>query len=108
MLKNKKFTLSVCVVLLASIVLILMLCLPKNKYDDKLIIGNDVSSIVDTYGEFEHTLYDIDGTVGQGWYVLKEASNGLFGSEYPTYYIIVFENNIASESYEYQGLYIGG
>lgn len=111
MLKNKKVLIVSFMVLLVIIIatLILTLCFPKSKYDDKLILGKNVSSIIDTYGEFDCTRRARDGTIDAGWYIIKEASNDIiFGSEYPLYYIIVFENDIAIKAYEYHGLYIGG
>lgn len=117
MTKNKKIILgilifvSVIVFLLSILIVSIHILRNRNdyNYDDDLIIGRNVTAIIDTYGEFEHTRRGKDGTIGSGWYILKEASGDiLLGSEYPKYYIIVFEDEIAVRAYEYHGLYTGG
>ena len=107
MTKNKKLvSIAVFILIIAILASCIYLFFNKNNsnYNDELIVGKDLSTIIDTYGEFEHIRYKTDGSVGAGWYVLKEAS--VFGNKKPTYYIIVFENDIAVGVYEHTGAYI--
>ena len=107
MIKNKKMiAIAVFILIIAILASCIFWFFNKNdsRYNDDLIIGKDLSTIVDTYGEFEHIRYKTDGSVGAGWYVLKKAS--FLGNKKPTYYIIVFEDDTAVGVYEHTGAYI--
>ncbi len=65
------------------------------KYNDRFIIGSNVSQIVDKYGEFDIVFDNLDKTKFSGGYLVKPERVGFLGTDWPEYYMILFENDIA-------------
>ena len=85
-----------------------------NSYNSKDIIGRDVSYIFEKYGEFDKVFYDEqENTIISGWYTIKERKplnifNIIkFGMTQDEYFVIVFENDEAINTYKRVGN-IGG
>lgn len=106
---KKKILISCCICIVVIIFLIILLRLysKSSKYDEEFIIGNNISIIVEEYGEFDKVFYDGSGMLVSGWYTLNEREPALVGVKEAKYLIINFENGIAVKVYERVGN-IGG
>ncbi|NTW96673.1 MAG: hypothetical protein HGB31_08655 [Erysipelotrichaceae bacterium] len=67
------------------------------KYNDRFIIGNQVSSIIDKYGKFDKIFYVEDSTteIYSAGYIVEDAKVSFFGTSIEKYYMIYFKDGIA-------------
>ena len=98
--------LAVAIPLIAIITVIAVATLPK--YSESRIIGRTAEEIVEKYGEFDRTQYNIKGELYAGYYVTKESRVGFLGTDPEEYFGIRFnEDGIAYECFERVGWYGG-
>lgn len=72
------------------------------------MIGMTRSSIIDEYGPFDKVFYDDSGDkVTMGWYIIEERKQTITGLREEKYFVVVFEDDLAKETYERVGN-IGG
>ena len=102
----------VCILILLAFAIVFFNI--DNSYNSKDIIGKDVSYIVEKYGEFDKVFYDEQAnTITSGWYTIKEREplnifNVIkFGMTEDEYFVIIFENDEAINTYKRVGN-IGG
>ena len=64
------------------------------KYNDRFIIGNDISSIVEKYGEFDKVFYsereETKGKIAKAGYLIREEKLSFGGTDPAEYYMIYF------------------
>ena len=87
-------------VVITAILLCFSSCGTKYKYDADEVVGLTSIQVVEKYGDFDWKGYPnaeglyCDGRCG---YLITPASKGLFGSPYPEYFMIYFnENGVAT------------
>ncbi len=89
------------IVILSTVLIIIMLlgCYwyyhPTHyKYNDRFVIGNNISTIVKRYGEFDKIFYnhehDSQSGVDCGGYIIKPRKVGFLGTYPEKYYMIYF------------------
>jgi len=98
--KNKKSLLCISIAVLIIITFIgryWYLHPTHYKYSDRFIIGKSVSQIVERYGEFDRVVYTDESKTMISWggYVIQPERVGFFGTSYPKYYSISFEDGKA-------------
>jgi hypothetical protein len=79
----------------------------ENKYNSEEMIGMTRSSIIDEYGAFDKVFYDDGEKVTMGWYIIEERKQTIMGLREEKYFVVVFEDDLAKETYERVGN-IGG
>ena len=79
-----------------------------NPYASETIVGRTILSIKEEYGQFDKVFYDESGNnISSVWYIIEEKKRKLIGWEDEKYLVILFENGIATGTYERIGN-IGG
>ena len=98
-------TLLIILIVVISLLTLSIFFPESKKYDENSIVGNDISSIIEKYGDFDKIFYDKSGNIGSGWYTINEREPlkiGNFiklGMREAKYQVICFENNIAVKTY---------
>jgi len=70
-------------------------------YDDSFIIGSTEKEIIEKYGEFDRQigLKEPDSVYSKYYLIHEPSGDVIFGSDYYTWYKIVFKNGIAQNVY---------
>ena len=70
-------------------------------YDDSFIIGSTEKEIIEKYGEFDRQSgpYKPDSVYSKYYLIHEPSGDVIFGSDYYTWYTIVFKNGIAQNVY---------
>lgn len=108
---KKQFKIVIIVILIIIIFIIGFAIIKKNnqkKFNSEEMLGMTMSSIVDKYGAFDKVFYDDSGkNVTSGWYIIEEGKLTNLGRREEKYFVVVFEDGLAKETYERVGN-IGG
>lgn len=104
MKKTLCYVLIGCVLITATVIATVFL-FNNHRYSKNFIIGNDISSIVDKYGEFDKVWYNDNEKkiISSGWYIISPRQRSLFGlGTLPEKYLIIRFYNGKAVSVEEQ------
>lgn len=108
---KKHFKIILLVIVIIIVFIIGIVTIKKNsekKYISEEMIGMTRSSIIDEYGAFDKVFYDDAGDkVTMGWYIIEERKQTIMGLREEKYFVVIFEDDLAKETYERVGN-IGG